>query len=109
MPPAHDPRRERPGPVPRRLDLHLAACSRSAPSWAAVADVARLWLAVFLMSQVLGQLLVQGRLQHRFGQLLQRPVRAGHGTRAGKTRRRVAAELPSGASVLDQAALPVIQ
>jgi hypothetical protein len=64
----HDLRLECPGPVYGHLDLDLTGGlgqHRLGPG--AVADVAglRVRLAVFLMAQVLAQLLVRRRLQHR--------------------------------------------
>jgi hypothetical protein len=82
LPLLHDLRLERPGPVPRHVDLHLAGrLGQHRLRSRAVPHVPRLGpgQAVLLMPQVLGDLLIQRRLQHRFGQLLQQPVRAGQG------------------------------
>ena len=76
----HDLRLERAIPVPRHLDADLATAPRSAPSWAGCRCARSRPIAgraVLLMAEMLGHLLVQRRLQHRLGQLLQQPVRAG--------------------------------
>ena len=83
LPLAHDLRleRARPGPAARRSPP--GRWPRSAPSWAGCRSgrcPSRHRLAVLLMAQVLGHLLVQRRLQHRLGQLLQQPVRARSAT-----------------------------
>jgi len=75
---ADDLRLKRAIPVPWNLDGHLArrlGQHRLGPG--AIAHVPRRRLAVLVMAQVLGQLLVQRRLQHRLGQLLEQPIRAG--------------------------------
>jgi hypothetical protein len=74
LPLAHDLRLECPGPVPRHLQLHLAAGlgqHRLRPGTVAHVPRLRVRRAVLLMTQVLGQLLVQRGLDHRLGQLLE--------------------------------------
>ena len=80
LPLADDLRLERAIAVPRHPDRHLAAAlgqHRLSPG--AVTHIPGLAgrRAVLVMAQVLGQLLVQRRLQHRLGQLLEQPIRAG--------------------------------
>jgi hypothetical protein len=75
----HDLRFERARPIAWNLDLDLAGVLRQhrlRPG--AVADVAcpGAGRVVLLITQVLGHLLVQRGLQHRFRQLLEQPVRA---------------------------------
>jgi hypothetical protein len=82
LPLLHDLRLERPRPVPRHIDLHVTAAVRQHLfGTGPVADVpaarALAGRVVLLITQVLGDLLVQRRLDHGLGQLLQQPVRAG--------------------------------
>ena len=74
---------ERPVTVAGHLDLDLPGrLSQDRLRPGPVADVGGVPLlgsAVFLMTQVLSHLLVQRRLQHRPGELLEQPVRAGQG------------------------------
>ena len=73
-------RLERAGPVTRNVDLDLPRrLGEHRLRSGAVADVARpgTGRVVLLIAQVLGHLLVQRGLEHRLGQLLEQPVRAG--------------------------------
>ena len=79
LPLPDDLRLEGPVPVPRDLDTDLAGGlgqHRLGPG--AIAHVPGLIAsqAVLVMTEMLGQLLVQRRFQHRLGQLLQQPIRA---------------------------------
>ena len=81
-----DHRLERAGPVPRHRDAHLPGGvgeHRLGPG--AVADVARSGggCLVFLVAEVLGQLLLQRGLQDGRGDRLEQPVRAGQVLTAG--------------------------
>jgi len=83
LPLLHDDRLEGALTITGHLEVDLArgvGQDRLAPG--AVADVAGVPLArgpVLLVAEVLGHLLVQGRLQDGLGELLQQPVRPGQG------------------------------
>ena len=80
LPFAHDLRLERAGTISRRLDLDRAAVlGEHRLGSSAVADVARpgAGRVVLLITQVLGHLLVQSRLDHRLRQQLEQTVPPG--------------------------------
>jgi hypothetical protein len=74
LPLAHDLWLERADPVAGHVDLHLPGAlgkHRLGPGAVAHVPGLRVGLAVLLRTQALGQLLIQRRLHHRLGQLLQ--------------------------------------
>lgn len=73
----HDRRGERARPVPRHRDPHLTNVGADGLLAASVADVATTGALVPLMTEMLGQLDVEGGFQHLLGQTGQQPTRPG--------------------------------
>ena len=89
LPLAHDPRLERARPVPGHFDGHLAAGlgqHRLGPGPVPHVPGLVTSRAVLVMTEMLGQLLIQRRLQHHLGQLLQQPLRTGQRHPPSRTR-----------------------